>query len=354
MIYEAELKGALNSLELSTDSVYKDLNFRICNLQRQQILMSQALLQQQMQTLRDESGQTVYSHASGEVVEIHKCKSVLVKPRIETEKCCEEMAVWSGRNYQEAAYMKPISKEITKLCTPRVCTQYNLPWFNIGKDDKEEWIKIDKGKILKAEKPNKLKPTSHSKEEQIIIHEDDIFEDEKKDQFRVFSLIHQTRHLLQGEIIQRMYPDEVLTKLNDDIDLEETNTENFISYRLQDAILPWPLNLMHIVPDWLILTILGVIGLFILNIFMDPMLACCNLIHDSSLSLTEKISSAVLPVASISWRNIKRNKNKEGGNIEDVESRITGLEDDMKLFKTIMIKGNDTVNKRLSIAEGTV
>ena len=219
VIYEAELKGALNSLELSTDSVYKDLNFRICNLQRQQILMSQALLQQQMQTLRDESGQTVYSHASGEVVEIHKCKSIFVKPRIETEKCCEEMAVWSGRNYQEAAYMKPISKEVTKLCTPRVCTQYNLPWFNIGEGDKEEWIKIDKGKILKAEKPNKLKPTSHSKEEQIIIHEDDIFEDEKKDQFRVFSLIHQTRHLLQGEIIKRMYPDEVLSKLNDDIDL---------------------------------------------------------------------------------------------------------------------------------------
>ena len=54
--------------------------------------------------------------------------------------------------------------------------------------------------------------------------------------------------------------------------------------------------------------------------------------------------------------NSKQNKNKEGGNIEDVESRVTGLEDDMKLFKTLMIKGkdNDTVNKRLSIAEGTV
>ena len=61
-----------------------------------------------------------------------------------------------------------------------------------------------------------------------------------------------------------------------------------------------------------------------------------------------------MPVASISWRNIKRNKKKKGGNIGDVESRITGLEDDMKLFKTIIIKGNDTVNKRLSIAEGTV
>ena len=148
-----------------------------------------------------------------------------------------------------------------------------------------------------------------------------------------------------------MYPDEVLTKLHDDVNLEETDTENFISYRLQDAILPWPLNLMHIVPDWVIISIVGVVGLFILKIFMDPMFACCNLIRDSSLSLTEKISS-VLPVASISWRSIKRNRNKNASNIEDVESRITGLEDDMKLFKNIMIRG--TVNKRLSIAEETV
>ena len=153
-----------------------------------------------------------------------------------------------------------------------------------------------------------------------------------------------------------MYPSEVLTKLNDDIDLEETDTEKFISYRLQDALLPWPLNMLHIIPDWLIITILGVIGLFIFKIFFDPMVACCTLIRDSSLSLTQKISSAVLPVTSISWMNSKQNQNKEGGNIEDVENRVTGLEDDMKLFKTLMIKGkdHDTVSKRLSIAEGTV
>ena len=153
-----------------------------------------------------------------------------------------------------------------------------------------------------------------------------------------------------------MYPAEVLTKLNDDINLEETDTEEFISYRLQDALLPWPLNILHIIPDWVILTILGIIGLFILKIFFDPMVACCTLIRDSSLSLTQKLSSAVLPATSISWMNSRRRHNMEGGNIEDVENRVTGLEDDMKLFKTLMIKGKDheTTNKRLSIAEGTV
>ena len=46
----------------------------------------------------------------------------------------------------------------------------------------------------------------------------------------------------------------------------------------------------------------------------------------------------------------------EDGNIEDVENRVTGLEDDMKLFKTLMIKGEDNEKsvKRLSIVEGTV
>ena len=111
----------------------------------------------------------------------------------------------------------------------------------------------------------------------------------------------------------------------------------------------------HIIPDWVIITIIGIIGLFILKIFFDPMVACCTLIRDSSLSLTQKLSSAVLPATSISWMNSRRRHNMEGGNIEDVENRVTGLEDDMKLFKTLMIKGkdNDKSVKRLSIVEGT-
>ena len=198
--------------------------------------------------------------------------------------------------------------------------------------------------------------TSHSKEEQIIIREDDIFEDDKKEQFRVSGLIHQTRHLIQGEIVKRMYPSEVLMKLNDDIDLENTDKESFISYRLQDALLPWPLNLLHIVPDWLIITAIGIVGLFILKLVFDPMVACCTLIRDSSLSLTQKLSSVVIPATSISWMNSRKNHHTESRNLEDVESRVTGLEDDMQLFKNLMIKGNnhDTINKRLAIAEESV
>ena len=108
-----------------------------------------------------------------------------------------------------------------------------------------------------------------------------------------------------------MYPAEVLTKLVDDTDLDETSANEFISYRLQDVFLPWPINYLHIIPDWVIITVLGIIGLFLMKIFFDPMVACCTLIRDSSLSLTQKISLAVLPATSITWMNSRRNQDLE-------------------------------------------
>ena len=34
ILYEAELRGVMNSLELSTDELYMDINYRICKVQR--------------------------------------------------------------------------------------------------------------------------------------------------------------------------------------------------------------------------------------------------------------------------------------------------------------------------------
>ena len=162
-VYEAELRGALNSLELSTDALYRDINYRICQLQRQQIIASQAMLQQQMEVLKDTKGRTLYSHTSGEIAEVHKCKRVLVKPRMNEEKCCEELAVWSGSGYKEPSFMKPISREITRLCTPRVCSQYNVPWYNIGTPMEEKWIKVENGEMVRTDRPQELSPLIHSK-----------------------------------------------------------------------------------------------------------------------------------------------------------------------------------------------
>ena len=137
-----------------------------------------------------------------------------------------------------------------------------------------------------------------------------------------------------------MYPSEVLSRINEDTRLDETSNE-FISYNLQEAFLPWPLNYLHIIPDWVILTILGIIGLFLVRIFFDPVVACCTLIRDSSLSLTQKLSSAILPATSITWMSRKRNQGIESGNIEDFEMRVSDLEDQMTVFKAVFINDTD-------------
>ena len=149
-----------------------------------------------------------------------------------------------------------------------------------------------------------------------------------------------TRQLLTEEIIHHMYPSEVLSRINENTNLDETPNE-FISYNLQKAFLPWPLNYLHIIPDWVILTILGIIGLLLIRVFFDPVMACCTLIRDSSLSLTQKLSSAVLPATSITWMSRKRNQGIDSSNIEDFEMRVSDLENQMSVFKAVFINDTD-------------
>ena len=73
-----------------------------------------------------------------------------------------------------------------------------------------------------------------------------------------------------------MYPAEVLSRINEDTKLDENSTNDFISYNLQEAFLPRPLNYLHLIPDWLILTILGILGPFLVRIFFDPAVACAH------------------------------------------------------------------------------
>ena len=88
------------------------------------------MLRQQMEVLKDSKGRTLYSHVSCEVVIIHKCKKKLVKPRRNEKRCCQELAIWSGDDYKDPAFMKPISREITKVCTPRICNEYDNEYDN--------------------------------------------------------------------------------------------------------------------------------------------------------------------------------------------------------------------------------
>ena len=144
-----------------------------------------------------------------------------------------------------------------------------------------------------------------------------------------------------------MYPAQILSKLNDNEETDDEDKGNFVSYRLQDAILPWPLNYLHILPDWLIISVLGVVGLILLKVVMDPLLACLTLISDSSLSIIQRLASVIVPATTVSWIHSKKKPQIEMKEIEDVEARISDLEVEIKLVRNAMIKtGNTNTTKR--------
>merc|ERR1712240_178377 len=137
IIHAAEIRAALNSVELSQNAIYMDINYRMCILQRQQVLLMQSMLSNQMELLRDENGDTVFSHTAGEISKIRQCKKIGVKVRKGDDKCCQELPVYMGENYETKAYMRPINRQITKVCTPRVCSKHTSPVFQFGTEDKE-------------------------------------------------------------------------------------------------------------------------------------------------------------------------------------------------------------------------
>ena len=200
-------------------------------------------------------------------------------------------------------------------------------------------------------RPQEFVPQSHNKAEQIVTKKVDIFSNEQKTEFRIVNLIENTRQLLTDEIIHHMYPSEVLSTISEDIGTEEASN-TFISYSLQKAFLPWPISLIHFVPDWVILTIIGIIGLLLIRVFFDPVMACCTLIRDSSLSITQKLSSIIVPATAITWMSKKRNQGINSSNIDDFEMRVSDLENQMSVF-TVFINNdmNTKGNRRLEVIE---
>ena len=146
LLLEAEIRGTMNSIELSTDMLYQDINLRICEAQRQQIITSQALMKQNLENLRDDKGRTLASYVAGEAARIHRCGLRMVKPRRGETKCCREMPIWHGDGFKKPGFMKPFTREITSICTPRICNQFTDPLFNIGSHLEQKWVKIEGGR----------------------------------------------------------------------------------------------------------------------------------------------------------------------------------------------------------------
>ena len=97
---------------------------------------------------------------------------------------------------------------------------------------------------------------------------------------------------------------------------------------------------------------IGIVGLILLKVVMDPLLACMTLISDSSLSIIQRLASVIVPATTVSWIHSKKKPQIEMKEIEDVEARISDLEVEIKLVRSAMIKnGNVSTTKRALIEE---
>merc|ERR1712026_333845 len=318
-----------------------DINLRICESQRQQIIHSQALLKQNMELMRDTKGRTLSSYTAGEVAMVQRCNSESVKVREGETKCCRELPIWHGENFEKKGFLTPVTREITGICTPRVCSQFSRPMFNIGSHTDQIWVKIIGKEVMTTSEPQELVPESHNKGEQILTKTADIFTEQQKSEYEVFSLAENTRRMITEEIVNHIYPPEMLPSLTDNVVARET-PNTFVSYNLQKAFLPWPINLIHLVPDWAILSVIGVVALLLFRVLFDPIMAICTLIRDSSLSLTQKISSIIVPATAISWMNRKRNQGIDSSNIEDFEMRVSELETKMSFVSKVLLTDKDS------------
>ena len=152
-IVEAEIHGAMNSVELSQDELYMDINFRACELARQSIITAQALLKEDLEIVRDKKGRPLATHVNGETATMYKCHPMMVRIRHDEPRCCKEMPIWTGKNYSNSAFLQPVSRRISEVCTPRICNRFDNPTFNIGSEIFPNWVKIEDGEIKKADSP---------------------------------------------------------------------------------------------------------------------------------------------------------------------------------------------------------
>ena len=144
-----------------------------------------------------------------------------------------------------------------------------------------------------------------------------------------------------------------MNTLDEEIESEQFSVNDYITSHLQQAFLPWPLSMLIILSDWVILGGLIVIGLVLTKIFFDPCMAICHLVRDSSLSITEKLSSAIIPATAITRLNRREQREIETGRIEEetIEARIINLEKRVNIFQTLLLKEKEKNNGSIRCLE---
>ena len=121
-----------------------------------------------MEVVRDRKGRPLSAHVQGEAVMLYKCQPTMVKVRHDEQRCCQELPIWHGTNFSISAFLQPISKKVSSVCTPRICNKFDTPLYSIGTTKLPNWIRIEDGEIKKSDNPQEFVPQSHSKEKQIV------------------------------------------------------------------------------------------------------------------------------------------------------------------------------------------
>ena len=136
----------------------------------------------------------------------------------------------------------------------------STPLFNVGTKKIPKWVRISKyGEISQSEIPQEFIPQSHNKEDQIVTRQSGIYSLQQRKEFRKFFLIKDARDLVTEEIVYKMFPETAMNTLDDEIALSSFSIHNYVATCLQQVFLPWPLSLLHLLPDWLILSGLVII-----------------------------------------------------------------------------------------------
>ena len=90
-----------------------------------------------------------------------------------------------------------------------------------------------------------------------------------------------------------------------------------------------------------------------MKVFADPCMAVCHLLRDSTLSVTQKLSSVFIPATTITRLSIREQRDIETGRLEEktFEARMVTLEKRVSRIQTMVIKEKEKNNESVKYLE---
>ena len=153
-------------------------------------------------------------------------------------------------------------------------------------------------------------------------------------------MMKNARGLIENEMFIKMFSEPNLEALDTSLTTPTFSMHDFVSDQLQQIFFPWHLSLLHLLPDWIVLSGLIIIGLVLTKLFLHPALAVCHLVRDSSLTLTEKIISVLIPVSSAAKIRKDQAMGRSGQSTSaTLEARVYDLETRLNNFQAQMTRG---------------